>query len=222
MSYADGHVAPVQNLTNPILVLPNDLMAGLTGTFADNQVIGNWTMTKSTTSSVLMDSASGSPAPSLTANYGGGTYSSATYNFPTTSAVVDSWCISGDIQFATGSGNSYGEFHAFDSANKEIVKMYEFGYSNTSYDFNLNGSYRPYGTGTNDTGLLIAAKVIGKWRPFKITLADGKVLYQMDDIVYQTTPMGTSTWKDIKYIRINGGGPHGFTVRLDNLKFGAF
>ncbi len=222
MSYADGHVAPVSGITNPITAkLPIDLLTGLSGVFTDNQVIGNWTITKSPTSNVQMDSANGNPAPSLSVAYGGGTYASASYTFPTTPTANDSWEISGDIQFNTG-GNSYGEFHAYDSANKEIVKLYLFGYSNTSYDFHLNGAYRPYGTGTAAAGDIIAAKVIGKWRPFKIMVANGQVLYQMDDIVYQTTPMGTSTWKDIKKITINGGYPHGFTIRADNLRFGAY
>jgi prepilin-type processing-associated H-X9-DG protein len=228
-AFADGHVELVSQKRTLVLDPPTDMLSGLSGmlcTGSSTVTNGNWTFTTGAstppyTSYIDMDTTSGTPAPSLRVSYWGGTTSRATFNVPATPAVTDSWIITGDLQFNDG-GASYGEFHAFDSAGKKLVYIYFGGYSLPTYDFRLN-TYRPYGTGADAAGALITANVKNKFVPFKITVANGKALYEWgSNVVYESAVISGSNWTDVKTIVINGGGGHGFAIRADNLRFGAY
>jgi prepilin-type N-terminal cleavage/methylation domain-containing protein/prepilin-type processing-associated H-X9-DG protein len=224
VAFIDGHVESSTLARNLFVILPTDMMADLPGpTFSNGQTVGNWSFAITGGSSITMDATSGNPAPSLNVSHAGNQTDIAAYTFPTVPipTLTECWAISGDLQFNTG-GNSYGEFHAYDSSDKEIVKLMVGGYSLPTFYFHLNNAYHPYGSGTDATGTVIQTKVINKYRSFTITVARGKVLYEMGDIVYEVPVMSGSNWKNIKYFRINGGYPHGFTVRADNFRFGAY
>jgi hypothetical protein len=116
-------------------------------------------------------------------------------------------------------GNAGGVIRIFDSAGVKMVDIDAYGYDLASRSYKLNGTYSPYvNSGSND---VILTKLNGNWMKFKITCANGQLLYQIGDVVYKASVMG-GNWKNIKKIVFEGYYPHGFSIRVDNFKFGAY
>ena len=200
---------------------PTDLLTGLSGSFTNNQIVGNWQFQVSTITAfnyIQVDSANGQPAPSLLVSHNQNYTTVATYTFPTVPTIIDAWGVSGNLRLAYG-GNANGCIRVFDSAGVKMADIDTGGWDVGSRTYKLNGTYSPYvNSGSND---VIFTKLNANWLKFKLTCANGQLLYQIGDVVYKANIMG-GNWKNIKKIVFEGYGSHGFTIHVDNFKFGEY
>ncbi len=226
--FVDGHVEPTATPRSLVVAPPSDPLDGLTNPLYTNgatstNALGTWSMLIQGNlgyNIIQQDTTTGNPAPCFRVS-SNGTYTGATLTLSPVPTVNTSWAITGDVRFTQG-GSATGYFQCFDGANEMCRMELRSSTFVGARNFVLNNTLSVYGSGTAATDATIDAAVDTTFHPFKITVANGKVLYELNsDIIYEA-PVMAGSWKHLTSIVLCGNGGHGATVRVDNVRFGAW